>query len=128
MARPRRSAHRRFDWSAFNTSGNSGSNGLRNQFDPYDIGWYDAAQERNGGHITVDQRLTANISFYGSGFYSNRRAKFLNPSNWGPATTNLLFNIGVPTFNPYYPSGGAPTNLRVNYNIGVESPARHRRL
>ena len=61
---------------AFNTAGNSGTNGLRNQFDPYHIAWYDANQQRNGGHITVDQRLTSNISFYGSAFYSNRRATF----------------------------------------------------
>jgi iron complex outermembrane receptor protein len=111
-----------FDWSAVNTAANSGSNGVRNQFNPYSIGWYDAAQERNGGHITVDQRLTANISFYGSGFYSNRRAKYLSASNAAIAVPNLLFNIGVPTFNPYYPSGGAPDNLRVNYNMSVESP------
>ena len=82
-----------FDWSSFNTPGNSGTNGLRNQFDPYDIAWYDARQERNGGHITVDQRLTSNISFYGSGFYSNRRGHFLNPSNLSPAANNMLFNV-----------------------------------
>src|SRR6185503_7396135 len=110
------------NWSSFNTAANSGTNGSRNVFDPYDIGWYDAAQERNGGHITVDQRLTSNISFYGSGFYSNRRANFLSPSTL-PRAENILFNIGMPTFNPYYPSGGAPNNLRVNYNIGVESPS-----
>ena len=62
------------DWTSFNTAGNSGTNGLRNQFDPYDISYYDAHQVRNGGHFTVDQRLTSNISFYGSAFYSNRRA------------------------------------------------------
>ena len=28
----------------------------------------------------------------------------------------------MPTFNPYYPTGGAPTNLRVNYNITREIP------
>ena len=85
-------------WPSFGTAGNSGTNGLRNQFDPYDLGWYDAAQERNGGHITIDQRLTSAISFYGSGFYSNRRAKYLNPSNWPAAATNLLFNM------PFQPS------------------------
>ena len=110
------------NWANLNTPTNSGTNGVRNQFDPYDIAWYDAAQERNGGHITVDQRLTSAISFYGSGFYSNRRGRFLNPSNLSPAATNVLFNIAVPTFNPYYPSGGAPNNLRVSYNIGWESP------
>jgi iron complex outermembrane receptor protein len=111
------------NWSSFNNPGNSGTNGVRNQFDPYDIAWYDPAQERNGGHITVDQRLTGSISFYGSGFYSNRRGHFLNPANLNPSPFNVLFNIAVPTFNPYYPTGGAPNNLRANYNIGWESPS-----
>ena len=110
-----------FDWLAFNTAGNSGTNGLRNQFDPYHIAWYDANQQRNGGHITVDQRLTSNISFYGSAFYSNRRATFLNPGNLSPAGPNILANVGVPTFNPYYPTN-APNNLRANYNLAWESP------
>jgi iron complex outermembrane receptor protein len=110
------------DWATFANSGNGGTNGLRNQFDPFDIAWYDARQERNGGHITVDQRLTSNISFYGSGFYSNRRGHYLNPSNLSPSATNALFNVGLPTFNPYYPVN-APNNLRVNYNIGWESPS-----
>ena len=110
------------NWSSFNTPNNSGTNGLRNQFDPYDIAWYDAAQERNGGHITVDQRLTSNISFYGSAFYSNRRAKFVNPSNLSPGANNNIYNFGVPTFNPYYPIG-APNNLRANYNLSWELPS-----
>jgi iron complex outermembrane receptor protein len=109
------------DWTSFNTPGNSGTNGLRNQFDPYDIAWYDAQQERNGGHITVDQRLTSNISFYGSAFYSNRRAKYLNPGNLSPAANNAIYNFAVPTFNPYYPIN-APANLRANYNLSWESP------
>jgi outer membrane receptor protein involved in Fe transport len=110
------------NWSSFNNAANSGTNGVRNVFDPYDIAWYDAAQERNGGHITVDQRLTSTISFYGSGFYSNRRGRFLNPANLAPSGNNVLFGFAVPTFNPYYPAGGAPNNLRVSYNIGLESP------
>ena len=68
--------------------------------------------------MTVDQRLTKNISFYGEGFYGIRRITFLNNT-----TTNQLTGIGVPTFNPYYPTGGAPTNLRVNYNMSIESPS-----
>jgi iron complex outermembrane receptor protein len=110
------------NWSAFNNAANSGTNGLRNQFDPYHIAWYDASQQRNGGHMTVDQRLTSNMSFYGSAFYSNRRATFLNPSNLSPASPNILSNMAVPTFNPYYPTGGAPNNLRINYNVAFESP------
>jgi iron complex outermembrane receptor protein len=109
------------DWANFNTTANSGTNGLRNQFDPYHIGWYDANQERNGGHITVDQRLTSNISFFGSGFYSNRRAVFLNASNIAPSPNNALAGFAVPTFNPYYPIN-APANLRAFYNLGIESP------
>ena len=109
------------DWLNFNDPSNKGTNGTRNIIDPYDISWYDARQERNGGHITVDQRLTSNISFYGSGFYSLRRGHFLNPSNLSPSATNAIAGFGIPTFNPYYPSN-APTNLRVNYNIGWESP------
>ena len=72
--------------------------------------------------ITFDQRLTRNITAFGEGFYSNRRAQFINPSLIGPATTNDL-SVGIPTWNPYYPTGGAPNNLRVNYNIGLESPS-----
>ncbi len=109
------------NWSAFSTGANSGTNGTRNEFDPYLIAYYDAAQQRNGGAITVDQQLTKDIQFYGEAFYSNRRAEFLNPSNLSPSSTNDLL-VGVPTFNPYYPTGGAPTNLRVAYNLSVEMP------
>ena len=38
-----------------------------------------------------------------------------------PAGPNILTNIGVPTFNPYYPTN-APNNLRANYNLAWESP------
>jgi iron complex outermembrane receptor protein len=111
------------NWADFTSNaGNSGTNGLRNQFDPYDISYYDAHQARNGGHITVDQRLTANISFYGDAFYSNRRGKFVNPGNLGPSASNAMNNVAIPTFNPYYPVGGAPNNLRVAYHMGIESP------
>ena len=111
------------NWTNFNVPANSGTNGARNQFNPYSIHWYDAAQQRNAAVMTIDQRLTKNISFYGEGFYSNRRAEFFNPEGNMPAATNLLQGLGVPTFNPYYPTGGAPTNLRVSYNLAYESPS-----
>jgi len=98
-----------------------GTDGTQNVFDPYTIAWYDSANQRNGATMTVDQRLTSTISFYGEGFYSNRRAQYLNPANLSPNSTNDL-QVGVPTWNPYYPTGGAPTNLRVNYNLGYEKP------
>ena len=112
-------------WVDLSAPANSGTNGVRNQFNPYSIAWYDAGQERNGGHITVDQRLTSNISFYGSAFYSNRRARFVNPGNLSPAANNIISNFTVPTFNPYYPVGG-PTGgstLRANYNLSWEVPS-----
>src|SRR5262245_16706505 len=116
-------------WTQLSNSVNGGPSnftaGTRNMFNPYSISWYDARQERNGGAITVDQRLTSNISFYGSGFYSNRRGHFLNPSNLSPSATNIITAVTIPTFNPYYQTGG-PTGgstLRASYNIGWESPS-----
>src|SRR6185503_20199418 len=113
------------NWTTLSADSNfNGTNGVQNQFDPYHLAWYDANQERNGGHITVDQRLTSNISFFGSAFYSNRRAVFVNPSNIGPSPNNALAGFTVPTFNPYYPING-PTGgntLRAYYNFGFESP------
>jgi hypothetical protein len=105
------------NWSTFNNAANSGTNGTRNVFNPYSISWYSAATENTGGALTVDQRLTSNVSFYGSAFWSMRRATFNNV-----ATGNHLL-VQVPTFNPYYPTGGAPTNLRVAYNMNIESPS-----
>jgi iron complex outermembrane receptor protein len=117
------------DWTTLSNPVNGGPTNLdaahRNHFDPFHIAWYDARQERNGGAITVDQRLTSNISFYGSGFYSNRRGHYLNPSNLSPSATNIIGGVTIPTFNPYYPTGG-PTGantLRAYYNIGWESPS-----
>ena len=110
------------NWTTFNVAGNIGTNGTRNEFDPYSIAWYDAAMQRNAAVATFDQRLTRNVTAYGSGFYSNRRSQFKNPANLSPNSTNLL-SIGVPTFNPYYPTSGAPNNLRVNYNMTVEKPS-----
>ncbi len=105
------------NWTTFNVAGNSGTNGTRNEFNPYSITYYSSGAQYNGASLTVDQRLTKNISFFGEGFYGMRRITFLNNT-----TTNQL-TVGVPTFNPYYPTGGAPTNLRVSYNMSVESPS-----
>jgi outer membrane receptor protein involved in Fe transport len=106
------------NWTVFNVAGNSGTNGTRNEFNPYAITYYSSGAQYNGASVTVDQRLTKNISFSGEGFYGIRRITFLNN-----ATTNQLTGIAIPTFNPYYPTGGAPTNLRVNYNMSIESPS-----
>jgi outer membrane receptor protein involved in Fe transport len=112
------------NWATVGVASNGGATnplaGTANEFNPYRIGWYDAAQQHNSFVATVDQRLTKNISFFGEGYYSNRRAQFLNLANQSPASTQDL-QVQIPTANPYYPTG-APTNLVVNYNISLEIP------
>jgi outer membrane receptor protein involved in Fe transport len=110
------------NWGTFGVAANSGTNGTRNAFNPYLLSWYDAAQQRNAATMTLDQRLTKDISFYGEGWYSNRRAEYYNPAHLSPSSTNDLL-VGVPTFNPYYPTGGAPTGLRVAYSMNLENPS-----
>jgi outer membrane receptor protein involved in Fe transport len=105
------------NWSTFNTAGNSGTNGLRNQFNPYDLSFYEPNQDRNAAVITIDQRLTRNVSFYGEAFYSNRRATFVNPGTITPTANAVIQGVAVPTFNPYYPTG-APSGLRAYYHLG----------
>jgi iron complex outermembrane receptor protein len=105
------------NWATFNVGANSGTNGTRNVFNPYSITYYSAAVQYTGGAITVDQRLTRNVSFYGEGFYGMRRSQFLNNAGGNQIT------VGVPTWNPYYPTGGAPTTLRVSYHASIESPS-----
>jgi|SwirhirootsSR2_FD_contig_51_816347_length_3424_multi_4_in_0_out_0_1 outer membrane receptor protein involved in Fe transport len=110
------------NWATFNVAGNTGTNGTRNEFNPYSIAWFDAAQQRNAATMTIDQRLTRNIQFTGEAYYSNRRASYLNPANLSPSSFNEL-TTAVPTWNPYYPTGGAPQNLRVSYVTAVENPS-----
>ncbi len=86
------------DWANFANASNAGTNGTRNVFNPYTIGDYSAAIQYTGGAVTVDQRLTRNVSFYGSGLYGMRRSKFLIND------TGHQITYSVPTFNPYYPA------------------------
>jgi iron complex outermembrane receptor protein len=111
------------NWTTFNVPANSGTNGARNEFDPFHNGqgYEVAGQQRNAATITVDQRLTKDISFFGEGFYSNRRVHHLVAEDANQVTNDIL-TVAVPTFNPYYPSGGAPNNLRVSYDIAREIP------
>src|SRR5258706_526856 len=111
------------DWGTFSALGNSGTNGTRNVFDAlhHGTGYEVAPVQRNAATITLDQRLTKDISFYGEAYYSNRRVEH-HPAEITQPVTHDTFTIGVPTFNPYYPSGGAPTNLPVSYDIAREIP------
>ena len=104
-------------WAALSAAANAGTNGTRNEFNPYSIVDYSAAIQFTGAVMTIDQRLTKDISFYGEGLYGMRRAQVFNQANG-----NQLASFAVPTINPYYPAG-APTNLRVNYHMSIESPS-----
>ncbi len=103
------------DWGIFANAANGGTNGTRNVFNPYDITYYSAAVQYTGGVITVDQRLTSNISFYGEGIWGMRRSSFTSND------TGHQISYPVPTFNPYYPTN-APQNLRSAYHLGIEKP------
>jgi iron complex outermembrane receptor protein len=103
------------DWTSFNNPANSGTNGTRNVFNPYRITEYSAGIQYTGGVITVDQRLTSNISFYGEGIWGMRRSSIVTNDNGHQITYR------VPTINPYYPTN-APNTLRVSYHMGWERP------
>jgi len=115
------------NWATFSTDTNfagplNPSAGTLNQFNTNTKSWYSPQQQRNGAALTIDQRLTKDISFYGSAFYSNRRSGIVNSNNNNPGSNSPLTQVAVPTINPYYPTGGAPTNLRVSYDISIEQP------
>jgi iron complex outermembrane receptor protein len=103
------------NWANLSVPSNGGTNGTRNLFNPFTIVDYSAATQYTGAAITVDQRLTKNISFYGSGLYGMRRSQIIINDQ----SNQLVW--AVPTWNPYYPTG-APNNLRVGYHMGIEKP------
>ncbi|HEX5281127.1 MAG TPA: TonB-dependent receptor [Micropepsaceae bacterium] len=96
----------------------------QNQINPFSNGWEQPDQARSGAVVTFDQNLLPGVQFFGDGFYSNRRFTILNatgPNSPAPAQNNALVGVAVPTTNPFYPVG-APTNLRVSYDFGLETP------
>src|ERR1051326_2495987 len=92
--------------------------GVSNQIDPLQPGWELAGQQRNSFVVTFDQRLAPGVSFFASGYYTNRRVKERTP-NMYLAASNDIHTFAVPTINPYYPSG-APAGLQVSYDLSGE--------
>lgn len=105
-------------WAAL--MGNAGAN---NFVDPLSGTGGDelGAQQKNSFVMTVDQRLFPGVSFFGTGFYSNRRVEDYLPSFGGQGLGAYLTDWKVPTINPYYPAG-APAGLRVGYDLALEAP------
>lgn len=106
-------------WATLSSAANSGTNGTRNAIDSYKLGWETAAEQRNAAVATIDQRIVPGVSFFASGFYDNRRNQILLPAEQYTGGSAALTAISIPTTNPYYPAG-APTNLRVSYDIAYE--------
>lgn len=98
--------------------------GTKNEINAYSDAWEEPGQQRSAVVLTFDQNVMEHVQFFADGFYDNRRSEILNatgPNSPAPAQNNALVGISVPTTNPYYPTG-APTNLRVSYDFGLESP------
>src|SRR5438270_5165386 len=97
--------------------------GANNFIDPLSGtgGWEQGAQQKNSFVATFDQRLFPGVSFFGSGFYTNRRAQEHLPSFGGQGLGAYLSTWRVPTINPYYPAG-APAGLRVSYDLALDVP------
>jgi iron complex outermembrane receptor protein len=96
--------------------------GVNNIINPYSQADILPAQDRNGATITFDQNLFDGISFFADAFYSNRRLTQTAVPGASPALQQALSAIPVPTTNPYYPVG-APSGLRVSYDLALESPS-----
>jgi iron complex outermembrane receptor protein len=106
------------NWATF--SANAGNKGT-NIIDPLKEAWEVAAQQKNSFVATFDQRLFPGISFFATGFYSNRRVEELAPAVQGQGINGVIKTFSVPTTNPYYPTS-APTTLRVSYDFARELP------
>ena len=96
--------------------------GVKNEQNPEQYADVLPGQDRNGGTLTFDQDLFDGISVFGQAFYNNRRSftNFVPGAN--PDKNQAIVAIDVPTSNPYYPTG-APSGLRVSYELGVEDNA-----
>ena len=101
-------------------TGNAG-NFKTNEIDPLKQGWEQGAQQHNSMVATFDQRLFPGVSFFFTGFYSNRRVEELLAPEYSQGVTNEIRTFAVSTTNPYYPTG-APSNLQVSYDFAHEVP------
>lgn len=97
--------------------------GTGNEINPFSDSWSEPEQGRNAVVVTFDQNIMTDVQFFADGFYDNRRSTILNatgPNSPAPAQNNAL-TVAVPTTNPFYPIG-APNNLQVSYDFGLETP------
>src|SRR6185437_12518097 len=68
-------------------------------------GWEQGQQQKNSFVMTVDQKILPGVSFFGEGFYTNRRSQDHLASFGGQGLSIYGTTWKVPTINPYYPTG-----------------------
>ncbi len=91
-----------------------------NEKDAYFFSDVLAYEQRNAATVTFDQNVYTGVQLFADAFYQNRRVQQRYPVVTAPSRNiSNLRAIPIPTSNPYYPSG-APTGLRLNYNISQE--------
>ena len=92
-----------------------------NEIDPLKQGWEEGAQQKNSFVGTFDQQIFPGVTFFFTGFYTNRRVEEVLPREYSQGVTAELATLTVPTNNPYYPTG-APAGLQVSYDFAHEVP------
>jgi iron complex outermembrane recepter protein len=97
------------------------TSGTTNEVDPMLLGWELAAVQKNSAVMTFDQRLFPGVSFFATGFYTNRRIEQLQQPTGAFVNPDIKGPFAVPATNPYYPVG-APPNLQVEYVFTQEIP------
>ena len=111
-------------WAQILSNNATPGSGTKNQINPFINGWEQPDQARSAIVTTFDQDVLPGIQFFADGFYDNRRSTILNatgPTSPAPSQNNAFVGVSVPTSNPFYPVG-APANLRVSYDLGLETP------
>ncbi len=93
--------------------------GANNPVNLFGDGWAEPDQQRNAATMTFDQRITSEVSFFADGWISNRQSLMHSQSS------NNSFIVTIPTVNPYFPKG-APSGIRVNYDMNLELPSPQR--
>ncbi len=108
-----------FNWSAVTP-------GATNVVDALKLGEESAGQQKNSAVATFDQRLFPGVSFFFSGFYTNREVQFNNAPFYSNGANNATAAFKVPTTNPYYPTGVPASvlskGLQVEFDLGTEVP------
>ena len=108
--------------------GNSGTNGIRNEFNPYSIAWYSsraAAQwRRDDGRSAADQEHL----LLRRGLLQQPPRAISQPGQYQPGQHQSALASRCRPGTPIIRPGGAPNNLRVNYRMAIENPSDHQRL